>query len=266
MKQPTHTIPSREEILGVFRDAGTPLDAAALARSLKVKPAAQEVLGRRLNAMERDGQIRAERDGAYSLADESGFVAGRVSAHRDGYGFVIPEEPGPDLFLNDKEMQKVLHGDRVRARVTGLDRRGRPEGTIVEVVERANTHVIGRLLNEGGVWIVAPEDQRMNQDVLVAGGPGKARAGQVVSVELIEQPARFQQPTGRIVEVLGELDDPGMEIEIAVRKFGVPHVFSAAALKQANRLPNEVVDADLRDRVDQAVVPCPEHGFVIVDA
>ena len=255
MKQPTHTIPSREEILGVFRDAGTPLDAAALARSLKVKPAAQEVLGRRLNAMERDGQIRADRDGAYSLADESGFVAGRVSAHRDGYGFVIPEEPGPDLFLNDKEMQKVLHGDRVRARITGLDRRGRPEGTIVEVVERANTHVIGRLLNEGGVWIVSPEDKRISQDILVAGSPGKARAGQVVSVELIEQPARFQQPTGRIVEVLGELDDPGMEIEIAVRKFGVPHVFSAAALKQANRLPNEVVDADLANRVDLRDVP-----------
>ena len=255
LKQPTHTIPSREDILGVFRDAGTPLDAATLARALKVKPAAQEVLGRRLNAMERDGQIRANRDGVYTLADESGFVAGRISAHRDGYGFVIPEEPGPDLFLNDKEMQKVLHGDRVRAKIVGTDRRGRPEGTIVEVVERANTHVIGRLLNEGGVWIVSPEDKRISQDILVAGSPGKARAGQVVSVELIEQPARFQQPTGRIVEVLGELDDPGMEIEIAVRKFGVPHVFSAAALKQANRLPNEVVDADLANRVDLRDVP-----------
>lgn len=255
MKQPTHTIPSREEILGVFRDAGKPLDATALARALKVKPAAQEVLGRRLNAMERDGQIRADRDGVYALADQSGFIAGRISAHRDGFGFVIPEEPGPDLFLNDKEMQKVLHGDRVLAKVVGLDRRGRPEGTIVEVVERANTHVIGRLLNEGGVWIVSPEDQRISQDILVAGSPGKARAGQVVSVELIEQPARFQQPTGRIVEVLGELDDPGMEIEIAVRKFGVPHVFSAAALKQANKLPNEVVDADLSNRVDLRDVP-----------
>jgi ribonuclease R len=255
LKQPTHTIPSREEILGVFRDAGTPLDAATLARALRVKPAAQEVLGRRLNAMERDGQIRANGEGIYTLANGADFVAGRISAHRDGFGFVIPDDPGADLFLNDKEMQKVLHGDRVLARVTGVDRRGRPEGTIVEVVERANTHVIGRLLNEGGVWIVSPEDQRINQDILIAGSPGKAKAGQVVSVELIEQPARFQQPTGRIVEVLGELDDPGMEIEIAVRKFGVPHVFSPAALKQANRLPNEVVDADLVDRVDLRDVP-----------
>ncbi len=226
-----------------------------MARALKVKPAAQEVLGRRLNAMERDGQIRTDASGTYMLADQSGFITGKVSAHRDGYGFVIPDEGGDDLFLNDKEMNKVLNGDRVRARVTGTDRRGRPEGTIVEVVERANTHIIGRLLNEGGVWIVSPEDNRISQDVLVAGGPGKAKAGQVVSIELIEQPSRFQQPTGRIAEVLGELDDPGMEIEIAVRKFGVPHVFSPAALKQANRLPNEVVDADLRDRVDLRDVP-----------
>ena len=203
MKQPTHTIPSREEILAQFRSAKGPLAAADLARALKVKPAAQEVLGRRLNAMERDGQIRSDASGTYQLADQSGFITGRVSAHRDGYGFVIPDEGGDDLFLNDKEMNKVLNGDRVRARVTGTDRRGRPEGTIVEVVERANTHLIGRLMNEGGVWIVAPEDNRINQDVLVAGGPGKAKAGQVVSVELIEQPARFQQPTGKIVEVLG---------------------------------------------------------------
>jgi len=255
LKQPTHTIPSREEILAVFRDASEALDAAAVARALKVKPAAQEVLGRRLNAMERDGQIRSDQSGTYQLADQAGFVAGRVSAHRDGFGFVIPDDAGPDLFLSDREMQKVLHGDKVMARVTGTDRRGRPEGSIVEVVERANSHLIGRLLNEGGVWVVSPEDQRISQDVLVIGSPGKARAGQVVSVELIEQPGRFQQPTGRVVEVLGELDDPGMEIEIAVRKFGVPHVFSAPALKQAARLPNEVIDADLADRVDLRDVP-----------
>ena len=255
LKQPTHTIPSREEILAVFRDAAESLDAAALAHALDVQPAAQEVLGRRLNAMERDGQIRSDRSGTYMLADHSAFVAGKVSAHRDGFGFVIPDEPGPDLFLSDREMQKVLHGDRVMARVTGMDRRGRPEGSIVEVVQRANTHIIGRLLNEEGAWIVSPEDQRIAQDVIVTGPTGNARAGQIVSVELLEQPGRFQKPTGRIVEVLGELDDPGMEIEIAVRKFGVPHIFSPAALKQAGRLPNEVIDADLANRVDLRDVP-----------
>jgi ribonuclease R len=255
LKHPTHTIPSREEILGVFRDAKGPLDSGALARALQVDPESEGVLTRRLNAMERDGQLRANPAGQYALTDHSSFVSGRVSAHRDGFGFVIPDEPGDDLFLPDKEMQKVLHGDRVLARVIGTDRRGRPEGTIVEVTERANTHIIGRLLQENGVWIVAPEDKRIAQDILVDGSPGKAKSGQVVSVELVEQPSRFRQPIGRVVEVLGELDDPGMEIEIAVRKFGVPHVFSPAALKQANKLPNEVRDADLANRVDLRDVP-----------
>jgi ribonuclease R len=255
LKHPTYTIPSREEILGIFRQAGSPLDSGAVARALQVDPEAEGVLTRRLNAMERDGQIRANASGEYQLTDHSSFVSGRVSAHRDGFGFVIPEEGGDDLFLPDKEMQKVLHGDRVLARVIGTDRRGRPEGTIVEVVERANTHIIGRLLQEDGVWKVAPEDKRIGQDILLEGRPEKAKAGQVVSVELVEQPSRFKQPTGRIVEVLGELDDPGMEIEIAVRKFGVPHVFSAAALKQAAKLPSEVRDIDLGERVDLRDVP-----------
>jgi ribonuclease R len=255
LKHPTYTIPSREEILGVFRDATGPLDSGALARVLQVDPEAEGVLTRRLNAMERDGQLRANPAGQYALTDHSSFISGRVSAHRDGFGFVIPDEPGEDLFLPDKEMQKVLHGDRVLARVVGTDRRGRAEGTIVEVTDRANTHVIGRLLQENGVWIVAPEDKRIAQDILVDGSPGKAKSGQVVSVELIEQPSRFRQPIGKVVEVLGELDDPGMEIEIAVRKFGVPHVFSQAAQKQASKLPNEVRDADLANRVDLRDVP-----------
>jgi ribonuclease R len=255
LNQSTHTIPSREEILGIFRSAKAPLDLRALSKSLKVATDAQAVLSRRLNAMQRDGQIVSDDNGHFSLATETGFVAGRVSSHRDGFGFVIPDEPGEDLFLPEKEMQKVLHGDRVLAKIVGVDRRGRPEGTIVEVVTRANTHIIGRLLNENGAWIVAPEDKRIAQDILVEGSIGKAKSGQIVSVELTEQPMRFKQPVGKIVEVLGSLDDPGMEIEIAVRKFGVPHIFSDAALKQANKLPDHVRDADLADRVDLRDIP-----------
>ncbi len=255
MSQTTHTIPSREDILGIFRSAAGPLDLRAVAKALKVATDAQAVLSRRLNAMQRDGQLVSDDTGHFALVAETGFIAGRVSSHRDGFGFVIPDEPGEDLFLPEKEMQKVLHGDRVLARVVGTDRRGRPEGTIVEVVQRANTHIIGRLLNENGVWVVAPEDQRIAQDVLVQGSVGKAKAGQVVSIELTEQPMRFKQPVGKIVEVLGSLDDPGMEIEIAVRKFGVPHIFSDAALKQAAKLPDVVHESDWGDRVDLRDVP-----------
>ena len=256
MSQNTHTIPSREEILGIFRSVKAPLDSRALALSLDVHAESVEVLVRRLKAMERDGQLKSDADGTFVLADQSALIAGRVSSHRDGFGFVIPDEPGDDLFLPEKEMQKVLHGDRVMVRQVGTDRRGRPEGTIVEVLSRANSHIIGRLIkNENSVWIVAPEDKRIGQDILIDGNPGKAKAGQIVSVLLTEQPSRFKQPVGKIVEVLGELDDPGMEIEIAVRKFNVPHIFSAAALKQAEKLPSVVRDIDLADRVDLRDVP-----------
>ncbi|AXA91417.1 ribonuclease R [Massilia sp. YMA4] len=255
MNQTTHIIPSREDILALFRSANAPLDLRTVAMSLDVPTESHAVLTRRLSAMERDGQLRSDSSGFYVLADHSGFVAGRVSAHRDGFGFVIPDEPGDDLFLTEREMQKVLHGDKVLAKVVGFDRRGRPEGTIVEVVERGNTHIIGRLLKDNGVWIVAPEDKRIGQDILLAGSPGKAKSGQIVSVELTEQPGRFKQPVGRIVEVLGDMDDPGMEIEIAVRKFGVPHVFSDAAVKQAAKLPDVVREADWGERVDLRDVP-----------
>ena len=255
MNQYSYTIPSREEILGILRTTSEPQNADAIAAALNVKPDELDGLMRRLNAMERDGQIKPDRAGVYQLSNSTSFIQGRVSSHRDGYGFLVPDEGGDDLFLSEKEMQKVLHGDRVQARIIGTDRRGRPEGTIVEVITRANTHVIGRLLNENGVWVVAPEDKRIGQDIMLHGSPGKAKAGQVVSVELTEQPSRFSQPVGKIVEVLGDIDDPGMEIDIAVRKFGVPHEFSDAAKKAAAKLPGEVRDIDLAERVDLRDVP-----------
>ena len=226
-----------------------------LAAALGVKPAEMEGLMRRLNAMERDGQIRPNRNGHYQLTHHPNFIEGRVSGHREGYGFLTPDDGSDDIFLPEREMQKVLHGDRVQVRVVGADRRGRPEGAIVEVLERANTHVIGRLLNENGVWIVAPEDKRIGQDILLSGSPGKVKAGQVVNVELVEQPSRYTQPVGRIIEVLGDIDDPGMEIEIAVRKYGVPHEFSDVAKKIATKLPSEVREVDLADRVDLRDIP-----------
>ena len=249
-----YSIPSREEILGVLRKASDPQTLSSIADALSVKESELDGLTRRLAAMERDGQIKPDRKGRIQLANTANFIEGRVSCHRDGYGFLLPDE-GDDVFLPEKEMQKVLHGDRVQVRVTGLDRRSRPEGTIVEVLARANTHVIGRLVHENGVWLVVPEDKRIAHDILLAVAPGKAKAGQVVSVELTEQPSRYSQPIGKIAEVLGEIDDPGMEIEIAVRKYGVPHEFSEAAKAAASKLPSEVKPADLEDRVDLRDIP-----------
>ncbi len=254
MSQYPYSIPSREEILGLLRTASEAQTLPSIAQALAVKEDELDGLTRRLNAMERDGQIKPDRNGNIQLANTTNFIDGRVSSHRDGYGFLIPDE-GDDIFLPEKEMQKVLHGDRVRARITGTDRRGRPEGTIVEVISRANTHVIGRLVNENGVWLVVPEDKRIGQDIALSGPIGKAKVGQVVSIELTEQPSRYSQPAGKISEVLGDIDDPGMEIEIAVRKYGVPHEFSEAAKKLAAKLPSEVKPADLLNRVDLRDVP-----------
>jgi ribonuclease R len=179
-------------------------------------------------------------------------VEGTVQGHRDGHGFLLREGAGvPDVYLSPQEMRSVLHRDRVRARIVRYDRKGRPEGHVLEIVERRKAPLIGRLLHEGGVWLVAPEDKRYGQDILIAkNATANAEAGQVVSVELTEPPSMFSQPVGRVVEVLGEIDDPGMEIEIAVRKFEVPHRFAPEAIAQAAALPEKLRPADLKHRVD----------------
>ncbi|MEN9538643.1 MAG: hypothetical protein RLZZ126_878 [Pseudomonadota bacterium] len=181
---------------------------------------------------------------------------GTVQGHRDGHGFVVRDDGGPDIYLPPNEMRAVLHKDRVLARVQRLDRRGRPEGRVVEIVDRPGLPIIGRLLQENGVWLVAPEDKRYGQDVLVPKSAiGPAKVGQVVVVELVEPPALFGQPVGRVKEVLGEVDDPGMEIEIAVRKYSVPHVFSDACIAAARSLPAKVTAGDKKNRVDLTDVP-----------
>jgi ribonuclease R len=181
---------------------------------------------------------------------------GTIQGHRDGFGFVVPDDAGEDIFLSEREMSRVMHGDRVKVRVMGTDRRGRPEGQIVEVITHVNRLVIGRLLNENGVLIVAPEDKRIGHDILIPPkGQLNAKLGQVVSVEIIDYPDSYRQAVGRVVEVLGEIDDPGMEIEIAVRKYGVPHEFSAATMKESAALPDGVTQADLEGRVDLRDVP-----------
>ncbi|MBE7416297.1 MAG: ribonuclease R [Ideonella sp.] len=183
-------------------------------------------------------------------------VHGSVLGHRDGHGFVQRDDGGDDIYLSQQEMRSVLHRDRVRVRIVRYDRKGRPEGHVLDIVERRKASIIGRLLHESGMWLVAPEDRRYGQDILIPkNATAAATAGQVVAVELTEPPSMFSQPVGRVVEVLGEIDDPGMEIEIAVRKYEVPHRFSAETLAQAAALPEQVRAIDRRHRIDLTDVP-----------
>ncbi len=187
------------------------------------------------------------------LLDE---VEGIVQGHRDGHGFVSRDDGASDIYLPPNEMRAVLHKDRVKVRIVRSDRKGRPEGRVVEIMERSTQPIIGRLLQESGVWLVAPEDKRYGQDVLIPkGATSAAKPGQVVVVELVEPPALFGQPVGRIKEVLGEVDDPGMEIEIAVRKYSVPHEFSDACIALARTLPDKVRPQDKLQRIDLTDIP-----------
>jgi ribonuclease R len=246
-----------ENILEALSAARAPLLPSDLADRLGLRSDEDRTaFNAQVEELERAGRIVRNRAGLLLVAARANLLSGQVQGHRDGFGFLIRDDGGQDLVLSEHEMSKVLHGDRVLARVTGSDRRGRPEGEIVEVIERRTNKLVGRLLNERGVTIVVPEDQRIQHDILVPPGASlTAEPGQVVVAEILQQPQRYVQPVGRVVEVLGAIDDPGMEIEIAVRKFAVPHEFPAAVLEQADALPDGVLPKEFRGRVDLRDVP-----------
>lgn len=248
-------LPSREYILQILEREGVPMELDTLARALDIRDDEREFFERRLRAMLREGQVMLNRRDAWLLPDKADLIRGRVQGHPDGFGFLLRDDKGEDIFLGPKAMREVFHGDRVIARIVGLDRRGRSEGKIVEVLERANTRVVGRVLDEHGVHVVVPEDKRLAQDILVAPGGKRAAPGQVVTVELIGQPSRAARPVGRVVEVLGNYADPGMEIEIALRKHELPFEFSQQARAFARKLPDTVRKKDRAGREDITGLP-----------
>ena len=252
----THPIPSREYILQVMVQQGVPLFMEDLYRLLEIDKSEREIFSRRIAAMEREGQIMRNRRNALCVTEKLHLITGTVQGHPDGFGFLIPENGGDDIFLSNKEMAQVLHGDRVIVRPAGQDRKGRPEGKIVEILSHNTQHLVGRLMREQGISFVAAEDRRIHQDILIAPGQDmQAKPGQVVMVQLIEQPSAYAKPIGKVTEILGNYADPGMEIEIALRKHNLPHLFSPAAIKQAEAYPRQVQAQDYRGRRDLRDLP-----------
>ncbi|TSA21608.1 MAG: ribonuclease R [Betaproteobacteria bacterium] len=240
-------MPSREFLLSLLEQAGEPVEADAFAQQLGMEAHEEESFRRRLHAMNRDGQLMFNRRGLLCLPQKIEARAGRVDGHPDGFGFFIPDDASGDLRLSEKEMHQVLHGDRVMAREHGADHRGRREGKIIEVLERAHTKpVVGRFyIEHGHQWVIA-ENPRINQDIVVPkGNEGHAVFGQVVMVEIVEFPSKHTPCIGRIHEVLGGYADSGMEIEIALRKHSLPFEFPPAVAKEAKQLPTTVSAADL---------------------
>ncbi len=256
-KKYENPIPSREFILDLLTEQGTPLGITAIAEKLGLHDEADlEALRRRLNAMERDGQLVRNRRNSFCIVNSKDLVSGRVIGHPDGFGFLKPDEGGDDLFLSPRQMRSLLHNDRAVVRVVGVDRRGRLEGALVEVLERNNHKVVGRLHHEGGVGFVVPDNKRLHLDIVIPERDlAGARHGQMVVAEIVEQPAKRSQPIGRIVEVLGDHMAPGMEIDIAIRAHELPVEWPDAVTEEIRALGEEVEEAAKQGRVDLRGLP-----------
>ncbi|MEJ2567051.1 MAG: RNB domain-containing ribonuclease, partial [Gammaproteobacteria bacterium] len=250
-------IPSREYILECFAARGAPASFAQIAEELQLSGEQDlTALRRRLRAMERDAQIIVNRHGDYGLTRKMDLIAGRVVGHTDGFGFLVPDDGGDDLFLSPKQMRSLLHGDRILGSVIGIDRRGRREGAVVEVLERANQRIVGRFHMEHGVSFVIPSNTRINQDIAI---PPEHRGGasinQIVEVEIIEQPNPRSQPIGRVSAVLGDHMAPGMEIDIAIRSHDLPYEWPDAVERDIALLTAEVPEAAKSGREDIRELP-----------
>ena len=258
-----HPIPSREVILGLLEAADAPMAFAGIAEELGLSGERDlDALGKRLRAMQRDGQIISGRRGAYGVPKRMDLLRCRVMGHRDGYGFARPlEGEAEDLFLSAREMYQVFDGDEVLASVAGLDRRGRAEGQIVEVLTRAHAKVVGRYMEESGIGFLLPHNTRIRNHILIPPkAKGGARHGQLVSVVLTDYPSATLGAKGEVEEVLGDHLDPGLEIDVAIRAHGIPWEWPDEVLREAGALGEEPAEADKAHRVDLRNVP-----FVTID-
>ena len=255
-------IPSRELILQHLSDRGSPASREELADEFGMASEEQlEALRRRLRAMERDGQLIYTRRGTYAPVDKLDLILGRVSGHRDGFGFLVPDDGSDDLFLSPAQMRLVFDGDRALARVSGLDRRGRREGAVVEVISRAHESIVGRYYEESGVGFVVADNPKIQQEVLVTPGRNAgAKQGQFVEVKITHWPTTRFQPQGDVLEVVGNYMAPGMEIDVALRSYDIPHVWPEAVENEARKLKPEVEEKDKEKRIDLRHLP-----FVTID-
>ena len=250
-------IASREHILSALRSDLGPMDFEALADHLDLRSDDDlEALRRRVGAMKRDGQLIQNRRRGLVPVDTEALIAGRISAHPDGFGFVIADDGDKDIYLNGKQMRQVFHGDRVVVCVTGNDHRGRREGRIVDVVERANKSLVGKLIIERGAIVVSPDNKRIHQDLLVP--PHElmgAENGDIVVIEITEQPSRRRQAVGKVVEVLGQHLRPGMEIDVALHSHGIPFEWPDAVTDQAASFSTTVPSSAAKGRKDVRDLP-----------
>ncbi len=250
-------IASREAIANLLQDSPGPLTAEEVGEALDLMAEDRfDALSRRLAAMVRDGQLLRNRRGGYAVAQKLDLVAGTVIANPDGFGFLKCDDGGEDLFLPPGELRKALHGDRVLASISGVDRRGRREGAIVEVLEHRLTRLTGRYSERARIGMVVPDDRRVLTEVLIPPEDNNgAREGQLVVVEITQPPEKGRPPVGRILLVLGDRLTPSLVVQAAIHGHDLPHEFPREALAEAAEVPLEVPAAEARRRVDLRKLP-----------
>lgn len=250
-------IPSREFILELLAKEGKALTREELEASLLLSdPEQQEALRRRLRAMERDGQLIRNRRRAYGPVDQMNLIRGRVLGHKDGFGFIVPDDRSEDLFLSPRQMRAVFDGDKVLVHILGIDSRGRREAAIVEVLERNTPQIVGRFFIESGVGFIEPTNRRIAQTILIPhGSEQQAQSGQIVVADIISQPTERQQPIGKITSVLGDQMAAGMEVDIALRAHALPFEWSAETLAATRDFKKTLSPVDYENRQDLRALP-----------
>lgn len=235
----SNPLPSREYILQCLDELGEPVSSDKLMELFGLTTDdLQEGLRFRLKAMERDGQIMRNRRGKYAPVEELELIRGRVIGHRDGFGFLVPDDGSNDLFLSPYQMRALFPNDIVLARPS-VNARGKREAIVVEILERNTQQTVGRFFKEGNIAFVQPHSRQITQDIVIPKGEeGKAKHGQYVALEMLTQPTARRQATGRIKEILGDHLTPGLEIEVAIRAHGLRCDWSAEVTREIRLLEN----------------------------
>jgi ribonuclease R len=253
-------IPSREYILQCLVEIGRPAAAKNIAKTLGVESAQdRDALSKRLGAMVRAGQLVVDRRNVYAIPSKLDLIKGRISAHPDGYGFLLVEDD-EDIFFTRRQMRQVFHGDVALARVRSKNRQGKTEGEIVEVVERNTQQLVGRYYVENNIKLLEPLNKRINHEVIIQDVLTECDPGQIVVAEITQQPGPRGVVMANIIEVLGDHLTPGIEVEIALRNNDIPSEWDAEILSLVDKMPGQVTAADKKDRFDLTELP-----FVTID-
>src|SRR5437667_2366072 len=253
---------SHDQVLALMRErVHHPAGMRELLQVLKVPKDDRTWFKRHVKSLVASGDLIQIRGDRFGLPEKMDLYVGRLQTHPAGYGFVAPERPldsgGGDIYISNPHLNEAMHGDRVVVRIERIKEGGRAEGRVIRVLERSNTSLVGRYdRDDAGMGHVAPFDRRVLMDLVVPPGQeGGASPGDMVVAELTRWPTATRGAIGRVAEVLGDIDAPGVDTEIIIRTFGIPDAHPADAIAEAVRLGTTVSERDIRGRSDFRHLP-----------